>query len=141
MTSLTIVGESNSLHEMAVGLRLMAISAIQFLPVHRRNVGSEMAFMIETQNVWVARVRAFELEFGMAFPKICEGRGVALRRPRQFKNDLLLRMRMSMKRIGRKRRTFLRRRRHRRRIVVASRALRARDQAEIRQTAMLLVAR
>ena len=123
MTGLTIVRESNSLHQVTVGLRLVAVSAIKLLPVHRWNVGSEMTLVIETQNIRVAGVRAFELEFGMAVPKIHERRGVTLRRSRQFKNNLLRRMRMSMKCIARHLHTFLRRRRHCCGIVVASRAL------------------
>ena len=59
MTSLTIVGESDSLIESTVRLRLVTIIAIQLLSVHGWNVGSEMALVIEPKSVGISRVDAF----------------------------------------------------------------------------------
>jgi len=59
MTSLTIVGKGNSLIQAAVRLRLMAIVAIELLAVHWRNIGCEMALVIEAQHVRIADIRAF----------------------------------------------------------------------------------
>src|SRR5258708_10193454 len=103
VTSLTIVRVRDPLHETAVGLRLMAIIAIELLTVHRWNVGREMALMIKTKHVRIARVLAFELKLRMRFPKIRERAGVTLLRPRQFENDLLRPMPMPIKRVARKR--------------------------------------
>src|SRR5437868_5364053 len=130
VTSLTIVRESNALHEMSIRLRLMAVIAIELLSIHRRNIGREMPLMVETQNIGVARVDAFQLELGMRFPKRIERSGVTLRRTRQLKDDLLRRMRMPMKIIAEHGRPFLRGRGHRRGIIVASRAFRARNQTK-----------
>jgi hypothetical protein len=139
MTGLTVSGKTDPLIKMTVGLELVAIIAVEPLPVHRRNVGSEMALVIETKHIGIARVRPFQLEFGMRFPKRREGRGKTLRRPRQFKDDLLRRMRMPMERISRDVRSFLGRRRHNCGIVVTTRALRTRYQSQIIQAAMFLV--
>src|SRR5207237_8794816 len=103
----------------------------ELLSIHRRNVGREMALMVETQNVGVARVGAFQLELGMRFPKRIKCSGVTLRRTRQLKDDLLRRMRMPMKGVTRHRRSLLRGRGHRRGIIVASRAFRARNQTKV----------
>src|ERR1700719_1348531 len=123
MASLTVGSETNPLIKAAVGLELMAIITIELLPVHRRNVGSEVALMIETKHVGIARVDAFQLKLGMRLPKRREGGGETLRRPRQFKDDLLRRMRMPMKGVPRHAHSFLGRRSHHRGIVVARRAL------------------
>src|SRR5438477_5337316 len=141
VTRLTISGETDPLIEPAVRLKLVAIIAIELLSIHRRDVGSEMALMIETKRVGIARVDALELKFGMRFRKRSERIGKSLLRPRQLEDDLLRGMRMSMKRIARNAHSFLCRRRHQRGIVVAGRALRAGDQSEIIQAAMFLVAR
>ena len=117
----------------------MAIVTIEFLSVHRRNIGREVALMIEAQHVRIAGVPAFQLKFRMPFPKGCERGGETLRRPRQRENDLLRRMRMPMKRVARKLHSFLRGCGHERGIIMASGALGACDQTKIRQTAMFLV--
>ena len=62
----------------------MAVIAIEFLSVHRRNVGRKMALMIKAQQVGIARVLAFQLEFGVRFPEVRKSGCVPLRRPRQF---------------------------------------------------------
>src|SRR5438552_13098497 len=49
MTRLTVVRKIDSLVETAVGLQLMAIIAVEFLPIHRWNVGTKVALVIETQ--------------------------------------------------------------------------------------------
>src|ERR1700704_769697 len=129
MTRLTIGGKTDSLIKAAVRLELVAIIAIEFLSIHRRNVGSEVTLMIETKHIGIARVHSFQLKFGMRFPKRSERRGKTLRRPWQFEDDLLRGMRMSMKRVPRNTHSSLCRRRHRCGIVVARRALRARDES------------
>ena len=90
MTRLAIGSETDPLIKAAVRLELVAIIAIELLSIHRRNVGSEMALMIETQHIGIARADAFQLKFGMRFPKRIECRRKTLRRSRQLENDLLI---------------------------------------------------
>src|SRR6266513_5720077 len=129
MTRLTIGGKTDPLVKATVGLELVTIIAIEFLSIHRWNVGSEMALMIETQYIRIARIHPFQLKFRMRFPKRSERRGKTLRRPRQFEGDLLRGVRMSMKRVPRNAHSSLSRRRHRCGIVVARHALRARNES------------
>src|SRR5256885_5431705 len=129
MTRLTIGGKTDPVVKAAVGLELVAIIAIEFLSVHRWDVGSEMALMIKAKHVGIACVDPFQLKFRMPSPKRSERRGKTLRRPRQFEDDLLREVRMSMKRVPRNAHSSLSRRRHRCGIVVARRALRARDES------------
>src|ERR1700730_4775061 len=140
MTCLAIGSVSDSLHETAVGLRLMAIIAIEFLSVNRRNVRSEMPLVIETKRVRVAHALSFQLKLRVPFPEIRESCGVTLLRTGQFEDDLLRWMGMSMKRVVRKRHSFLCRCRHDFGIVMTGHALRARDQTQIRQATMFLMA-
>src|SRR5947207_8791643 len=79
MTRLAIGSETDPLIKAAVRLELVAIIAIELLSIQRRNVGSEMALMIETQHVGIARADAFQLKFGMRFPKRSECRRKTLR--------------------------------------------------------------
>ena len=67
MARLTIRGETDSLIKVAVRLELMTVIAIELLSVHRRDVGSEVALMIEAQHVGIARADAFQLKFGMSY--------------------------------------------------------------------------
>src|SRR5437762_12837082 len=96
MTRLAIGSETDPLIKAAVRLELVAIIAIELLSIQRRNVGSEMALMIETQHVRIARADAFQLKFGMLFPKRSECRRKTLRRSRMLENDLLRGMGMSV---------------------------------------------
>ena len=123
MTRLAIGTETDALIKAVVRLELVAIIAIELLSIHRRNVGSEMVLMIETQHIGIARADAFQLKFGMRFPKRSECRGKTLRRPRQLENDLLRGMWMSVECIARKVHSFFGRRSHHGGIVVASGAL------------------
>src|SRR4029077_10914716 len=109
MTRLAVGSETNPLIKAAVRLELMAIIAIELLSIHRRNVGSEMALMIETQHVGIARADAFQLKFGMRFPKRSECRCKTLRRSRQLENDLLRGMGMSVECIAGEGDSFFRR--------------------------------
>src|SRR5438132_7698952 len=84
MTRLAIGSKTDPLIKAAVRLELVAIIAIELLSIQRRNVGSEMALMIETQHVGIARADAFQLKFGMRFPKRSECRRKTLRRSRQL---------------------------------------------------------
>src|SRR5436189_6420911 len=102
MTRLAIGTETDALIKAAVRLELVAIIAIELLSIHRRNVGSEMALMIETQHVGIARADACQLKFGMRFPKRSECRRKTLRRSRQLENDLLRGMWMVVECIARK---------------------------------------
>src|SRR5256885_12166752 len=112
MTRLAIGTETDALIKAAVRLELVAIIAIELLSIHRRNVGSEMALMIETQHIGIARADAFQLKFGMRFPKRSECRGKTLRRPRQLENDLPRGVWMSVECIARKVHSFFGRRSH-----------------------------
>src|SRR5438876_9804127 len=141
MTRLAIGSETDPLIKAAVRLELVAIIAIELLSIQRRNVGSEMALMIETKHVGIARADAFQLKFGMRFPKRSECRCKTLRRSRQLENDLLRGMWMSVECIARKVHSFFGRRSHRDEVVVAGRALRARDQSNITKPAMFLMTR
>jgi len=107
VTRLTVGGEADSLIKAAVGLELVTIIAIQLLTVHRRNVGTEVALVIETENIGIARVHLFQLELGMRFPERSEHCGETLRRSGQFENNLLRRMRVSMERVARNAHSFL----------------------------------
>ena len=69
MTRLTIGGEIDELVKAAVGLRFMAVIAFQSLAVHRRNVGREMALMVEAEHIGIARIYSLELKFGMPIPE------------------------------------------------------------------------
>ena len=69
MTRLTIRGKTGSLIKPAVRLELVTIIAVELLSVHGRNVGSEVALMIETERIGIARIHPFQLKFGMRFPK------------------------------------------------------------------------
>src|SRR5438876_12162430 len=89
MTRLAIGSETDPLIKAAVRLELVAIIAIELLSIQRRNVGSEMTLMIETQHVGIARADECQRKFGMRFPKRCECRSKTLRRSRQLENDLL----------------------------------------------------
>src|SRR5947207_10239324 len=106
MTHLAIGTETDALIKAAVRLELVAIIAIELLSIHWRNVGSEMALMIETQHIGIARADVFQLKFGMRFPKRSECRCKTLRRPRQLENDLLRGMWMSVECIARKVHSF-----------------------------------
>src|SRR5207244_6212072 len=139
MTRLAIGTETDALIKAAVRLELVAIIAIELLSIHRRNVGSEMALMIETQHIGIARADAFQLKFGMRFPKRSECRCKTLRRPRQLENDLLRGMWMSVECIARKVHSFFGRRSHHGGVVVAGRALRARHQYKITKATMLVI--
>jgi len=141
MTRLAIGSETDPLIKAAVRLELVAIIAIELLSIHRRNVGSEMALMIETQHVGIARADAFQLKFGMRFPKRSECRRKTLRRSRQLENDLLRGMWMSVECIARTVHSFFGRRSHHGEVVVAGRALRGRDQSKITEPAMFLMTR
>src|SRR2546426_7694514 len=123
MTHLAIGTETDALIKAAVRLELVAIIAVELLSIHRRNVGSEMALMIETQHIGIARADAFQLKFGMRFPKRSECRCKPLRRPRQLENDLLRGMWMSVECIARKVHSFFGRRSHHGGGVVAGGAL------------------
>src|SRR5947208_13617773 len=92
MTRLAIGSETDPLIKAAVRLELVAIIAIELLSIQRRNVGSEMTLMIETQHVGIARADACQLKFGMRFPKRSECRRKTLRRSRQLETDLLVGM-------------------------------------------------
>src|SRR5256885_16432269 len=100
MTRLTIGGKTDPLVKAAVGLELVAIIAIEFLSVHRWDVGSEMALMIKAKHVGIACVDPFQLKFRMPSPKRSERRGKTLRRPRQFEDDLLREVRSEERRVG-----------------------------------------
>lgn len=141
MTRLTVRREINARVKSAVRLRLVAIIAIELLSVHRWNVGRKVSLMIEAQRIGIARVHGLELEFRMVAPERGERFGVTLRRSRQIEHGLLRRLRMSMKRGRRKLHSALRRSLHRFRIIVASRALHARDRFHRSGTAMLLMTR
>jgi len=141
VTRLAVSGKSDPLIKAAVRLELVAIIAIEFLSIDRRDVTSEVALVIEAKHIGIARADALQLKFGMRFPKRRECRCKTLRRPRQFENDLLGGMRMSMESVARNAHSSLCRRSHHRGIIVASRALRARDQSEVIQASMFLMTR
>src|SRR5438552_16171357 len=138
MTRLAIGTETDALIKAAVRLELVAMIAIELLSIHRRNVGSEMALVIEAQHIGIARADAFQLKVGMRFPRRSECRGKALRRPRQLENDLLRGMWMSVECIARKVHSFFGRRSHHGGVVVAGCALRARDQSRFIKPRMFL---
>src|SRR5260370_31617809 len=141
MTRLAIGTETDALIKAAVRLELVAIIAIELLSIHRRDVGSEVALVIKTEHVGIACIDAFQLKFGMRFPKRGERRGETLRRPRQLGNDLLRGMWMSVECIARKVHSFFGRRSHHGGVVGGSRPLRAPDPAKIIKPCMFLIAR
>jgi len=96
MTRLAVGRESDALVITAPRIGNMAVIAIEFLPVYRRNVSSKMALMIESKHVRIPRFIANQLEFRVAVPKGVERFGVAARWPRRFEHDLRKGMRMSM---------------------------------------------
>src|SRR2546430_3692869 len=112
MTRLAIGTETDALMKAAVRLELVAIIAIELLSIQRRNVGSEMTLMIETQHVGIARADACQLKFGMRFPKRSECRRKTLRRSRQLENGLLRGGGMSVGSIAREGDSFFGRSRH-----------------------------
>ena len=67
MARLAISRETDPLIETALGIRLVAVVAIE-LPAffYGRNVRREMALVVETENIRVARFGGSELKFRMA---------------------------------------------------------------------------
>src|SRR3954469_655721 len=104
VTRLTVRRETDSLIEPPARLRFVAVIAVELLPIHRRNVVSEMSLVIEAQDIGIARLVTDQLKLRM---RVDEGRKdpcVTTRRPRHLENDLLRRMRSQMKNIGQQRR-------------------------------------
>jgi hypothetical protein len=124
-------GESDPLHKPTIRLRFVAVIAIKLGPgfVDRRNIGREMTLMIEAKHVRIFCVDSLQLKFRMSFPKRSKSGGETLGRARQFENDLLLGVRMPVKRVAWKFHSFFGRRGHDSGIVVTTCALRAGDQA------------
>src|SRR5437868_6757576 len=109
MAGLAIRGETDSLIETPLGIRLMTVVAVKFLSFHRRNVRREMALMVETDHVGIAYFLAHELKFRMVPGEGGENLGVSPARTRRFEDDLLDRIRPQMKHSWRKLSAFLRR--------------------------------
>src|SRR4051794_18824491 len=139
MTRLTIRVETDSLIKTAVRERLVAVGTIQLLTVHRRDISREMSLMIKSENVRIARVDTVDLKLRMFSGKRIERLGKSLRRTGQIESDLLRLMRMSILRGEMEIHSFLRRSGHHLRLVVAGRALRARDYAQRGDPAVFLV--
>src|SRR2546421_6343443 len=109
MACLAIRAETDSLIETPLGISLMTVVAVKFLSFHRRNVRREMALMIETDDVGIARLLAHELKFWMVSREGGKNLRVSPARPRHFEDDLVDRMRSQMKHVRRKLCAFLRR--------------------------------
>src|ERR1700676_1687926 len=108
MAGLAIRGETDSLIETPLGIRLMTVVAVKFLSLHRRNVRREMALMIETDDVGIACFLADELKFWMVPRERGKNLRVSAGRPRHFEDDLVHRMGPQMKHGRRKLCAFLR---------------------------------
>src|SRR5438045_8821232 len=107
MTRLAIRRKIDPLIKAAVGIGLVAVIAIELLAAHLRNIAREMALMIETEYIGIARLLAQELKFRMLAVERVEHLGVAALRSRHFPNHLLRRMRAKMKHGRRKLHPFL----------------------------------
>lgn len=129
MTGLTVGFETDALIIAALRIGFVAIVAIELSAIHWRNVRREMTLVIEPKHGRVARFVAYELKFRVPIPKGIERLGVAPTRPRQFKGDLLRRMKMSMVICPLKLHPFLRGSLHACAVVVTRGALRASDQS------------
>src|SRR5689334_17008671 len=81
MTALTMLSKGDGLIETTLGIGLMTIVTLQFLAVERWNVGREMAFVIELQDVRVGRLIALKLELRMAVRERVKNLGVTIGRP------------------------------------------------------------
>src|SRR4051794_39604993 len=93
VTRLAIRRETDSLIEPAARLRFVAVIAVELLPVHQRNVVSEMPLMIEAQDIGIARFVTNQLKLRMRVDEGRKDRGVTARRPRHLENNLLRWMR------------------------------------------------
>ena len=123
MTRLTIRGETDSLHESAFSVEFVAIIAIELLAIYERNVVREMPLMIEAENVGVARFGGIDLKLRVSIPERRKNLGVSTRRPGQFEDDALRRLRMPVERRPIELHPFLRGSFHGFAIVVAGRAI------------------
>lgn len=129
MTGLTVGFETDALIIAAFRIGFVTIVAIELSAINGRNIRGEMTLVIEPKHVGVARFVAYELKFRVPIPKGIERLGVAPTWSRQFKDDLLRRMKMPMVICPLKLHPFLRRSLHARAVAVTRGALRARDQA------------
>ena len=128
MAGLAVRRETDPLIETAVGIRLMTVVAIE-LPafLHGWNVRREMALMIETEHIGIARLLAHELKLRMVVGERRKDLGVTARRPWHFKDDLLGWMRSQVKNRWRKLRALLRGSLHDAAVAVARSAMQIRD--------------
>ena len=140
MTRLTIRDETDSLHEPAFSVGFVAIIAIELLAVYERDVVRKMPLMIEAENIGIARFCGIDLKLRVSIPKRRKDLGVSARRPRQFKDDALRRLRMPVERRPIELHPLLRGSFHGFAIVVAGRAIRARHQFHRTRPLMFLVA-
>src|SRR4051794_25048456 len=139
MARQTVRVETDPLIKATVRERFVAERTVEFLAVHRRNIGSEMALVIEPQHIRVLRVDAMKLKLRMLTGERIECLRKPLRRPRQIENVLLRWLRMSILRGDMQIHALLRSGGHHLRLIMAGRALRARDHTKRRDAAMFLV--
>ena len=130
MTGLAVRHEGDPLVVTPARIGLVTVIAVESLPIHWGNVTGEMPLVIESEHVGVALLFANELKFRMTTPKRIELLRVAPSWSRQLKNDLLRKMRMSMKILPLKLHAFLCRSFHDGAAIVTGSTLRARDQSQ-----------
>src|SRR6266446_6101143 len=97
MAGLAIRRETDSLIETPLGIRLMTVVAVKFLSFHRWNIRREVALMVETDDVGIARFLAHELKFRMVPREGGKNLRVTPARTRHFEDHLLDWMRPQMK--------------------------------------------
>jgi hypothetical protein len=104
---MAIADEAEPLVITSVGLGLVTVIAVEFLPIHQRNIRRKMPLMIEAQHIRVANFLTTELEFRMAIPKRRKRLRVASSGSLQFEAHPLRRSWMPSECLRRKLHSFL----------------------------------
>ena len=140
VTDLALGGKGDALIVVAPGgIWLMTKTTLEFLSPEQRDIGSEMALMVEFQQIGIDYRFALELKFRMTIPEGSKGLGITVRRSRQLENNLPRRMRVTLEVGPIKPAPFLGRGRHRRAIIMTTGALKIRNLLHRPGTLMLLV--
>ena len=139
MTRLAVRREGDPPVVTPARIGLVTVVTVQFLPLHWRNVTSEMPLVIESKHIGVALLLANELKLRMTTPKRIELLRIAPSGSRQLQNDLLRGMRMSMEILPLKLHAFLRGSFHDGAAIVTGSTLGARDQSQRLQAPVFLM--
>ena len=82
MSSQPMRPESDALVVTPLWVGLMTIATLKFFAVHRRDIGSKVALMIELQYIRIAHWLALKLKLRVTIPESREDLGITARGPR-----------------------------------------------------------